>query len=220
MDTIKHLIKKSKQASEIMKTLDPAVMNAILNDMADSLIDHQDIILKLNKQDVKNGNAMLLSPMAMDRLDLNIDRINELTRSIRKLATLTGPLEIKNDYHEAIARPSTIAVIYESRPHITAEAACLGFRSGNAVILRGGKEAFHTNTAIASILCDVLEQNGLPRELITLIPTTDRVSMTELISLNDLINYVVPRGSEGLVHYIYKNSQVPVLSHIPELLSL
>lgn len=220
MDTIKHLIKKSKQASEIMKTLDPAVMNAILNDMADSLIDHQDIILKLNKQDVKNGNAMLLSPMAMDRLDLNIDRINELTRSIRKLATLTGPLEIKNDYHEAIAHPSTIAVIYESRPHITAEAACLGFRSGNAVILRGGKEAFHTNTAIASILCDVLEQNGLPRELITLIPTTDRVSMTELISLNDLINYVVPRGSEGLVHYIYKNSQVPVLSHIPELLSL
>lgn len=220
MDTIKHLIKKSKQASEIMKTLDPAVMNAILNDMADSLIDHQDIILKLNKQDVKNGNAMLLSPMAMDRLDLNVDRINELTRSIRKLATLTGPLEIKNDYHEAIAHPSIIAVIYESRPHITAEASCMGFRSGNAVILRGGKEAFHTNTAIASILCDVLEQNGLPRELITLIPTTDRVSMTELIGLNDLINYVVPHGSEGLVHYIYKNSQVPVLSHIPELKSL
>ena len=215
MDTIKPLIEKTKEASRVLSSLDITVINAVLHDMADALIEHQDIILNLNKQDVKNGNAMLLSPMAMDRLNMNIDRINSLTNSIRSLANSKGRYELKNDYRELIPIASTIAIIYESRPYLTAEAACIMFKSGNASILRGGKEAFHTNTAIASILCDVLEQNGLPRELVTLIPTTDRVSMTELISLNSLVNYVVPHGSEGLVHYIYKNSLVPVISQFP-----
>ena len=216
MDTIKPLIEKTKKASLVLSSLDNTVINAILHDMADALIEHQDIILNLNKQDVKNGKAMLLSPVAMDRLNLSVDKINSLTIFIRELSNSTSHLELKNDYREIIPRASTIAVIYESRPYLTAEAACMVFKSCNAIVLRGGKEAFHTNTAIASILCDVLEQNGLPRELITLIPTTDRVSMTELIGLNGLINYVVPHGSEGLVHYIYKNSLVPVISKIPD----
>ena len=93
----------------------------------------------------------------------------------------------------------------------------MAFRAGNAIILRGGKEAFHSNTAISSILCDVLEQNGLPRELITLLPTTDRVSMTELISLHDLIDYVITHGSEGLVTYVQQNSKIPVMTKFPKI---
>ena len=217
MKTIIPLIEETKTASVILKDLDVAVLNAVLHDMADALIEYQDIIINLNRQDVKNGNAMLLSPLAMDRLELNRDRLNSLATFIRNIAGLSGTFTLKSDNGTIIDAPSTLAVIYESRPYLTGRAACLAFRSRNAIVLRGGKEAFHTNTAIASILCDVLEQNGLPRGLITLIPTTDRVSMTELIGLNDLIDYIIPKGSNGLYHYIANNSKVPVIEQLSVL---
>jgi glutamate-5-semialdehyde dehydrogenase len=217
MKTIKPLVERTKNASEVFKTLDITVSNAVLHDMADALIEYQDIIIKLNDQDIANSKAMRLSPLAIDRLLLNSERITELATSIRYLATKTSILTLKDDDEIKISSPSTLAIVYESRPHITAEAACLAFRSGNAIILRGGKEAFHSNTAISSILCDVLEQNGLPRELITLLPTSDRVSMTELISLNNLIDHVITHGSEGLIKYVQKNSKIPVLSKLPEI---
>lgn len=217
MKTIKPLIEKTKNASEVFKTLDITVSNAVLHDMADALIEYQNIIIKLNDQDIANSKAMHLSPLAMDRLLLNSKKITELAASIRSLTTKTTILNLKDDKDVDIPSPSTLAIIYESRPHITAEAACLAFRSGNAIVLRGGREAFHSNTAISSILCDVLDQNGLPRELITLLPTSDRVSMTELISLNDLIDYVISHGSEGLVQYVHQNSKIPVLNKLPEI---
>jgi len=217
MKTIKPLVEKAKNASEVFKTLDITVTNAVLRDMADALIEYQNIIIKLNDQDIANSKAMHLSPIAIDLLLINSERISELAASIRSLATKTTMLNLKDDKDIDIPSPSTLAIIYESRPHITAEAACLAFRSGNAIVLRGGKEAFHSNTAIASILCDVLEQNGLPRELITLLPISDRVSMTELISLNNLIDYVFPHGSEGLVQYIHKNSKIPLVNKFPDI---
>lgn len=217
MKTIKPLVERTKNASEVFKTLDITVSNAVLHDMADALIEYQNIIINLNAQDVANAKAMHLSPLAMDRLLLNSERITELAASIRYLTTKTSVLTLKDNKHSNILSPSILAIIYESRPHLTAEAACLAFRSGNVIVLRGGKEAFHTNTAISSILCDVLDQNGLPRELITLLPTTDRVSMTELISLEGIIDYVIPHGSEGLVQYIQKNSKISVLNKLPEI---
>jgi len=217
MKTIKPLVEKSKSASEVFKTLDITVVNAVLHDMADALIEYQNIIIKLNDQDVANSKAMRLSPLAIDLLLINSERISSLATSIRSLTTKTTVLNLKNNNDVAIPSPSTLAIIYESRPHITAEAACLAFRSGNAIVLRGGKEAFHSNTAISSILCDVLDQNGLPRELITLLPTSDRVSMTELISLNNMIDYVIPHESEGLIKYVQKNSKIPVLNKLPKI---
>ena len=215
METIIPLVEGTKKAALIMKDLDATVLNAVLHDMADSLIENQGIILNLNKQDVKNGNAMLLSPHAMDRLELNNERLNSMAIFIRNLAGMSGRYTLKSDEDGIIINPSsTLAVIYESRPYLSARAATIAFRSGNAVILRGGKEAFHTNTAITSILCDVLDQNGLPRELINLLPTTDRVSMTELIGLNDLIDFVIPEGSDGLLQYITKNSKIPVINKL------
>lgn len=217
MKTIKPLVEKAKNASEVFKTLDITVSNAVLHDMADALIEYQNIIIQLNDQDIANSKAMHLSPLAIDLLLINSERISELAASIRSLTTKTTLLNLKDDKDVDIPSPSTLAIIYESRPNITAEAACLAFRSGNAIVLRGGREAFHSNTAISSILCDVLDQNGLPRELITLLPTTDRVSMTELISLNNLIDYVIPHGSEGLVQYIHQNSKIPVLNRLPDI---
>ncbi len=217
MKTIKPLVEKAKNTSEVFKTLDITVSNAVLHDMADALIEYQNIIIQLNDQDIANSKAMHLSPLAIDLLLINSERISELAASIRSLTTKTTLLNLKDDKDVDIPSPSTLAIIYESRPNITAEAACLAFRSGNAIVLRGGREAFHSNTAISSILCDVLDQNGLPRELITLLPTTDRVSMTELISLNNLIDYVIPHGSEGLVQYIHQNSKIPVLNRLPDI---
>ena len=217
MKTIKPLVEKAKNASEVFKTLDITVSNAVLHDMADALIEYQNIIIQLNDQDIANSKAMHLSPLAIDLLFINSERISELAVSIRSLTTRTTILNLKDDENVEIPSPSTLAIIYESRPNITAEAACLAFRSGNAIVLRGGREAFHSNTAISSILCDVLDQNGLPRELITLLPTSDRVSMTELISLNNLIDYVIPHGSEGLVQYIHQNSKIPVLNRLPDI---
>lgn len=217
MKTIKPLVEKAKNTSEVFKTLDITVSNAVLHDMADALIEYQNIIIQLNDQDIANSKAMHLSPLAIDLLLINSERISELAASIRSLTTKTTMLNLKDDKDVDIPSPSTLAIIYESRPNITAEAACLAFRSGNAIVLRGGREAFHSNTAISSILCDVLDQNGLPRELITLLPTTDRVSMTELISLNNLIDYVIPHGSEGLVQYIHQNSKIPVLNRLPDI---
>lgn len=217
MKTIKPLVEKTKIASEVFNKLDITVINAVLHDMADALIEYQQIIIKLNDQDVANGKAMHLSPLAMDRLLINSERITAIATSIRYLARSKAVIALKDDEHKNIASPSTLAIIYESRPHLTAEAACLAFRSGNSIVLRGGKEGFHSNTAISSILCDVLEQNGLPRELITLLPTTDRVSITELISLKDLVDHVVIHGSEGLDHYVRKNTKIPILNKLPEI---
>jgi len=161
---------------------------------------------------------MLLSPIAMDRLELNNERLNSNAVFIRNLAGIRGDYTLKSDEDDiAIPPSSTLAFIYESRPYLSAKAATIAFRSGNAVVLRGGKEAFHTNTAITSILCDVLEQNGLPRELITLLPISNRVSMTELIGLNDLIDYVIPEGSDGLLQYISNNSKIPVIGKLSVL---
>jgi len=217
MKTIKPLVKKTKIASNVFNNLDITVINAILHDMADALIEYQNIIIKLNDQDIANGKAMRLSPLAMDRLLIDSERISALAASIRYLTTENTSIVLQDNKHINIISTSTLAVIYESSPHITAEAACLAFRSGNAIVLRGGKEAFHSNTAISSILCDVLEQNGLPRELITLLPMTDRVSITELISLHDLIDYVITYGSEGLINYVKQNSKIPVLTKLPKI---
>jgi glutamate-5-semialdehyde dehydrogenase len=199
MKTIIPLIEKANKTLELLQTLDMTVINAVLHDMADALIEHQDIILKLNTQDVKNGQAMLLSPIALDRLELDPDRLAKLTRTLREFAHMKRPPLISTDQLSEISSPSVLALIYESRPYLTAISAGLALKTRHAFILRGGKEAFHTNTAISSILCDTLEQNGLPREIISLIPTSDRVSMTELIGLSDMIDFVITYGSEGLI---------------------
>jgi glutamate-5-semialdehyde dehydrogenase len=220
MNTIKPLIEKAKKATTVLQTIDFTVTKAILHDIADTLVENQDIIIKLNKQDLENGKAMRLSPIAMDRLILNEKRLNHISSMARTLALSKNRLSLQDEKKQLIIPPKLLAVVYESRPYISAEASIIAFCSGNAIILRGGKEGFHSNTAIVSILGDILEQNGLPRELITLIPTSDRVAMTELIGLKGMVDHVIPRGSEGLVTYIKKNSKIPVMDHLPEIYTL
>lgn len=222
MDSIRPLIEKTKMASYKAAELSTDKKNEILKDMADMLVKSSGIICKLNQRDIEQAEAMRLSAPMIDRLVLNCDRISHIADALRKIADLPDPVGRITDTTVrpngiSVSRMSiplgVIAMIYESRPNVTADAAALCFKAGNSVVLRGGKEAFHSNTAIASILCDVLEAHGLPRAMITLIPTTDRVVMAELLTLDDLVDVLIPRGGEGLIKYVVQNSRIPVIKH-------
>lgn len=222
MDSIRPLIEKTKLASYKAAELSTDKKNEILRDMADMLVKSSDIICKLNQRDIEQAEAMRLSTPMIDRLVLNCDRVSNIAQALRNIADLPDPVGKISDTSIrpngiSVSRMSiplgVIAMIYESRPNVTADAAALCFKAGNSVVLRGGKEAFHSNTAIASILCDVLEAHGLPRAMITLIPTTDRVVMAELLTLDDLVDVLIPRGGEGLIKYVVKNSRIPVIKH-------
>lgn len=217
INSIRPLIDAARQASFSLRKIDDLIIKKVLHKMADALETNRDIILKLNTEDLKNGKAMHLSPEAIERLYMDNDRLLGLTACARAFASNYKQLVLKNDDGLDIPKASLYAVVYESRPYISAEASIQAFAAGHAIVLRGGKEGFHTNTVIVSILGDVLENNGLPRALITLIPTTDRVAMTELISLKDHIDYVIPRGSDGLITYIKKNSKVTVATQLPNV---
>ncbi|MBN2781240.1 MAG: aldehyde dehydrogenase family protein, partial [Candidatus Marinimicrobia bacterium] len=202
MRSIRPLIERAKEASRILSGLDPSRKTSVLLDMAKAIKDNHEIIIKLNGEDMRNGKAMHLAPLAIDQLLLDEHRLGEISEVIADIAALPEPLILTDDKGVMANPRGVVAIVYESRPHITADTACLYFKAGNAVILRGGKEAFHSNTVIASILCDVLDSHGLPRELITLIPATDRVVMAELLKLNDLVDMLIPCGSEGLIQYV------------------
>lgn len=217
MDTIIPLVKQAKEASILLENIDRSQVKKVLNNIADSLEKNCQIIFKLNEQDMINGQAMHLSPQAMGRLRIDEKRLFKITESAREFAKSDSKLVVKDDEGFDIPIASLYAVIYESRPYISAEASIQAFAAGHAIVLRGGKEGFHTNTAIVSILGDVLEENNLPRALITLIPTTNRVAMTELISLKDDLDYIIPRGSEGLITYIKKNSKITVATKLPNV---
>lgn len=217
MNTIIPLINESKNASLLLRNIDHSHVKKVVNDMADSLEHNFDIILKLNDHDIKIAQAMHLSHKAKDHLRIKKDQITKISESARSFAKSDNMLMLKNDEGLDIPPASLYAVVYESRPYISAEASIQAFAAGHAIILRGGKEGFHTNTAIVSILGDVLKDNGLPRTLITLIPTTERVAMAELMTLKEHLDYIIPRGSEGLITYIQKNSQVKVATQLPNI---
>ncbi|MFO7841130.1 MAG: hypothetical protein R6V48_03085 [Fidelibacterota bacterium] len=216
MESIRPLIKKAKTASGILRSLDVNATTSILGDMAETVKNNREMLIKLNKQDVENGKAMHLSPLMMERLQLDKTRLTNIAGLLQGLSE-TADLSLYNrqfkrsDKNLFTYAPEVMGIIYESCPFITAVSAGLSIKAGSIVILRGGKEAFHTNTALASILSDVLEKYHLPREIITLIPSTDRVLMAELIRLSDLVDIIVPQGSEGLIQYVTNNSLIPVI---------
>ncbi len=217
VNSILPLINDARQASLVLRDIDNSLIKSVLLDMVDSLEKNKEIIFKLNAEDLKIGKAMHLSPKAIDRLHMNDERLFNLTACAKAYASNNKNLVLQDDEGRDIPKASLYAVVYESRPYISIEASIQAFTAGHTIVLRGGKEGFHTNTASVSILGDVLEAHNLPRALITLIPTTDRVAMTELISLKDHIDYVIPRGSEGLITYIKKNSKVTVATQLPNV---
>ncbi len=215
-------LKKAKASSRVISTLDGKTKSNILEKMAKALEDNRELILEANNLDMKNANENNLSLALKDRLFLDRKRIGGMADSLLQIAKLREPVGRvlegwRNDDNLLIEKVSVpigvIGVIYESRPNVTADVGALCFKSGNVAILKGGKEAEYSNRAIATILQNVLEDEGLPKEIISLLPDSSREGVAYLIRQDRYVDLIVPRGGEALIRYVSENATVPVVKH-------
>lgn len=218
------LAKQAKTASRELAKLTTAEKNACLLAMADALESGSDTIRDANAKDMATGAELGLSAALLDRLHLNERRIAAMAKGLREVAALPDPVgRILNQRIrpnglklQKISTPiGVVVIIYESRPNVTADAASLCFKSGNATILRGGKEAVHSNEAIAQIMLAAAKKRlpSFPEHAIQIVPTTDREAIKELLSLTQYIDLCMPRGGEGLIRAVAEYSKVPVIKH-------
>ncbi|MEO5367720.1 MAG: glutamate-5-semialdehyde dehydrogenase [Magnetococcus sp. WYHC-3] len=209
-------------ASRRMVNLSSRRKNAILAAMAQELDACRAAIQAANREDVAEARAAGLSAALVDRLTLTDARINAMIQGIREVAALPDPVGKRLSKR---VRPNgiviekrrvpigVVAIIFESRPNVTADAAVLCIKSSNAVILRGGKEAIRSNQAIAAALAEGGQKAGLPRHAVQLVATTDREAVRELVQMDDRVDVVIPRGGESLIRAVVEQSRVPVLKH-------
>ncbi len=214
---------KARAAAATLATASAEAKENALNAAADALWDQRATIIAANKQDMAFGAEKGLSPAMMDRLMLDEGRIKGMVDGLRAVAGQTDPVgEVAEEWTQPnglhIQRVRTpigvIGVIYESRPNVTADAGALCLKSGNAVILRGGSESFHSSQAIHACLVAGLASAGLPETSIQLIPTRDRAAVTAMLQATDHIDVIVPRGGKGLVGLVQREARVPVFAHL------
>jgi glutamate-5-semialdehyde dehydrogenase len=223
-EQMRDLAKRSKAASHRLTQLDTDQKNRCLQAMAAALLENRQAIQEANAKDLETAREMNLSSAMVDRLDLNDARIEGMAQGLREIAALPDPVGRELDRKERpnglvlrkVATPiGVIVIIYESRPNVTADAAGLCFKSGNATILRGGKEAIHSNQIIARLMVEAATKcdPNFPQEAIQVVPTTDRAAVPALLSLTDLVDLCMPRGGEGLIRAVADCSKVPVIKH-------
>lgn len=194
-----------------------------LNAAADAVWADRAAIIAANEKDMEYGAEKGLSPAMMDRLMLDEARIEGIVQGLRAVAAQADPVgeviaewDMPSGLHiERVRTPlGVIGVIYESRPNVTADAGALCLKSGNAVILRGGSESFHSSAAIHACLVRGLKAAGLPEDAIQLVPTRDRAAVSQMLTMTDYIDVIVPRGGKGLVGLVQREARVPVFAHL------
>jgi len=222
MSLITDISRQAAKAAHTLALLDTETKNKVLTDMAAALREQKEFIIKENESDLSAARDNNLAASMIDRLTLNDERIEAMAEGIEVIVSLDDPVGQLRDITE---RPNGIKIrkmrvplgvvcmIYEARPNVTADAGALCFKSGNGVILRGGKEALKSSQAIASVMHSVLTKHGLPTALISVIPDPDRALLMELMQQRDSIDLIIPRGGEGLINYVTENSTIPVIQH-------
>ncbi len=214
--------KRALEASRELVLLNSRKKNTILMAMADCLDDRRNEIKEANAKDLESARSSGLSSAMLDRLTLTDARLKNMIKGIRAIAALKDPIGarisrwIRPSGLEIIKRRvpiGVIGIIYESRPNVTADTAVLCFKTANAVILRGGKEALNSNRAIAEALITGGKSKGMPKDSIQLIHTTDRDAVRELVQLEGLVDLVIPRGGEALIKTVTEQARVPVIKH-------
>ncbi len=217
------LAERAKGAARVLAVASTDKKNAVLRRAAEGLrAAPGDRVLEANAKDMAAAAEMGLSKAMLDRLQLDRKRLDGVADGVDQVASLPDPVGSVVDQRvldnglrvsKMRAPLGLIGIIYESRPNVTADAASLCLKSGNAVLLRGCKEAFNINTAIAQIFTDALAAEGLPRESVTLLPTTDRQATLVMIGLDGIVDMVIPRGGEGLIRFVAEHARVPVIQH-------
>lgn len=220
---IQQIGRQARQASHHMARADTETKNRALHAIADIIEARQDDLLKANQEDVHAATEGGLDMALLDRLELNRERVAAMANGLRQVAGLDDPVGRITELHK---RPSgievgqmrvplgVIGIIYESRPNVTADAAGLCLKAGNATILRGGSEALRSNLAIASCIQTGLDRAGLPRAAVQVIETTDREAVGELLRLSDYVDVIVPRGGKGLIERVSDEARMPVIKHL------
>ena len=219
---MQNFLEQAKKTSRTIASLETHTKNRVLREMADALTINSNYILEQNSKDMNDGILNNLSSALLDRLLLTEQRIQDMSLAIKQIAeqkepvgkTLEGWITEDGLNIQKISVPiGVIGIIYESRPNVTSDTAALCFKSGNVCVLKGGKEAEHSNKAIAKVLKEVLVKNKLPEQAISLLPDSTREGVAKLIKQDKYVDLIVPRGGEALIRYVSENSSVPVIKH-------
>lgn len=215
--------KQARAASRALAAANTGEKNAVLMSIYEALKDAKSDILSANKIDMDNGQKNDLDAALLDRLELNDARFEGMLQGLKDVSTLPDPI---GEVTDMTFRPSgihlgkmrvplgVVGMIYESRPNVTLEAASLALKSGNAIILRGGSEAFESNQAIAKCIHKGLQKAGLSEHSVQVLETTDRAAVGELITMTEYVDVIVPRGGKGLIARISEDAKVPVIKHL------
>jgi len=220
---MRELGRRARQASRLVGRAETGDKNAALYAIADAIVADRAHLAAENRKDLQAGKQRGLDAALLDRLELTDARIEAMAEGLRQIAALADPVGAISDLNY---RPSgiqvgrmrvplgVIGIIYESRPNVTADAAGLCLKSGNACILRGGSEALHSNQALAGCIKKGLQQAGLPATAVQVVATTDRAAVGELLKLEEFVDVIVPRGGKGLIERISRESRIPVIKHL------
>jgi glutamate-5-semialdehyde dehydrogenase len=219
---IMDIARQAKRAAAILSKIDTQEKSRVLQRMADSLVERRAFLIEQNARDLDDAVRAGLPAAMIDRLSLKEQTILSMAAGIREVAALPDPV---GKVTSMWRRPNgllvgrmriplgVIGIIYESRPNVTADAAALCLKSGNAVILRGGSEAIHSNLAIANVFDGVLKQSAIPAAAIQVIDVTDRAAVHELLQLDEYVDLIIPRGGEELIRAVVNQSRIPVIKH-------
>ncbi|WP_151819981.1 glutamate-5-semialdehyde dehydrogenase [Acinetobacter soli] len=226
-DSIEHYMQtvgqQARRASRLLSSASTSVKNHALSSIYTALADRQNEILAANAIDMKKGQEQHLDSALLDRLELTPTRFKGMLQGLNDVIALVDPI---GEITDLAYRPSGIQIgkmrvplgvvgmIYESRPNVTLEAAALALKSGNAIILRGGSEAFESNKAIAAAIQHGLKRAGLPEAAIQVIETTDRAAVGQLITMSEYVDVIVPRGGKSLIERITNEARIPVIKHL------
>ena len=214
---------RARVAARDIGKADTSAKNAALNAIADRIDSQVEQLKQANAKDLESGKANGLDAALLDRLELTDDRIATMSEGLRQIAALQDPI---GEITDLAYRPSgiqvgrmrvplgVIGIIYESRPNVTADAAGLCLKAGNAAILRGGSEAIHSNQAVGACIRDGLSEAGLSADVVQVIETTDRAAVGELLKMKQSVDVIIPRGGKGLIERISNESEVPVIKHL------
>ena len=217
---LENIGKKAKAAERVLMTASTGVKNQALSNIAKALIENSAYIIEQNKTDIENARANGMSESMIDRLTLTEERIEGISKAVLQIVSYDDPCgKVINGTErpnglliEKVAVPmGVIAVIFEARPNVTVDAAALCLKSGNSVILRGGKEAINSNKATAKVMREAISKAGLPEDCIQLVEDTSRESSLALMKMNGYVDVLIPRGGAGLIRACVENSTVPVI---------